>query len=85
VAGDLATEDRRRRRQPVAPLDDAGDSRDVPGMNKVEIAHWVADWGEDSDFVRHAGTGGVGTRGEGLNRASTTPSRNCEEKRRAVE
>jgi hypothetical protein len=28
------------------------DSRDVPGTNKTEIAKWIADWGEDSDFVR---------------------------------
>ena len=28
------------------------DSRQVPGTNKAEIAKWVADWGEDSDFVR---------------------------------
>jgi len=24
----------------------------VPGTNKAEIARWIADWGEDSDFVR---------------------------------
>jgi hypothetical protein len=28
------------------------DSRDVPGTNKREIDKWIADWGEDSDFVR---------------------------------
>jgi hypothetical protein len=28
------------------------DSRDVPGTNKREIEKWIADWGEDSDFVR---------------------------------
>jgi hypothetical protein len=28
------------------------DSRTVPGTNKAEIARWIADWGEDSDFVR---------------------------------
>lgn len=28
------------------------DSREVPGTNKAEIAKWIADWGEDSDFVR---------------------------------
>lgn len=28
------------------------DSRTVPGTNKAEIAKWVEDWGEDSDFVR---------------------------------
>lgn len=28
------------------------DSRTVPGTNKAEIAKWIADWGEDSDFVR---------------------------------
>ena len=28
------------------------DSRTVPGTNHAEFARWVADWGEDSDFVR---------------------------------
>lgn len=28
------------------------DSRTVPGTNRAELARWVADWGEDSDFVR---------------------------------
>lgn len=28
------------------------DARTVPGTNKAEIAKWVEDWGEDSDFVR---------------------------------
>lgn len=28
------------------------DSRTVPGTNKAEIANWIADHGEDSDFVR---------------------------------
>lgn len=28
------------------------DSRDVPGTNKAEIAKWISDWGDDSDFVR---------------------------------
>lgn len=28
------------------------DSREVEGTNKEEIARWVADYGEDSDFVR---------------------------------
>lgn len=28
------------------------DSRTVPGTNKTQIAKWVADYGEDSDFVR---------------------------------
>jgi hypothetical protein len=28
------------------------DSRDVPGTNKAEIARWVEDFGEDSDYVR---------------------------------
>lgn len=28
------------------------DSRDVEGTNKVQIQKWVADYGEDSDFVR---------------------------------
>lgn len=28
------------------------DSRDVDGTNKVEIAKWIEDYGEDSDFVR---------------------------------
>ncbi len=28
------------------------DSREVPGTNKTEIDKWIADWGEDSDFVR---------------------------------
>lgn len=28
------------------------DSRTVAGTNKAEIARWIADWGEDSDFVR---------------------------------
>ncbi len=28
------------------------DSRDVPGTNKAEIAKWIKDYGEDSDFVR---------------------------------
>lgn len=28
------------------------DSRTVPGTNKREIAKWIEDWGEDSDFVR---------------------------------
>lgn len=28
------------------------DSRTVPGTNKAEIAKWINDWGEDSDFVR---------------------------------
>jgi hypothetical protein len=28
------------------------DSRDVPGTNKREIEKWIADWGDDSDFVR---------------------------------
>jgi len=28
------------------------DSRTVPGTNKAELAKWVEDWGEDSDFVR---------------------------------
>lgn len=28
------------------------DSRTVPGTNKVQIAKWIADYGEDSDFVR---------------------------------
>ena len=28
------------------------DSRDVPGTNKREIDKWIADWGDDSDFVR---------------------------------
>lgn len=28
------------------------DSRTVPGTNKAQIAQWVADYGEDGDFVR---------------------------------
>lgn len=28
------------------------DSRDVEGTNKAQIAKWIADYGEDSDFVR---------------------------------
>lgn len=28
------------------------DSRDVPGTNRAQIDKWVADYGEDSDFVR---------------------------------
>ena len=28
------------------------DSREVPGTNKAEIAKWIKDYGEDSDFVR---------------------------------
>lgn len=28
------------------------DSRTVPGTNKVQIDKWIADYGEDSDFVR---------------------------------
>ena len=28
------------------------DSRTVPGTNKEEIAQWLADFGEDSDFFR---------------------------------
>jgi len=28
------------------------DSRNVEGTNKKEIAGWISDWGEDSDFVR---------------------------------
>ena len=28
------------------------DSREVPGTNKAEIAKWINDYGEDSDFVR---------------------------------
>lgn len=28
------------------------DSRDVEGTNKVQIQKWIADYGEDSDFVR---------------------------------
>lgn len=28
------------------------DSRTVPGTNKVQIAKWIADYGEDSDFIR---------------------------------
>jgi hypothetical protein len=28
------------------------DSRSVPGINKSQIARWVQDYGEDSDFVR---------------------------------
>lgn len=28
------------------------DSREVPGTNKVQIAEWVKDYGEDSDFVK---------------------------------
>lgn len=28
------------------------DSREVEGTNKLEIANWIADYGEDSDFVR---------------------------------
>ncbi len=28
------------------------DSRSVPGTNKAQIAQWVEDYGEDSDFVR---------------------------------
>jgi hypothetical protein len=28
------------------------DSRDVPGTNRTQIDQWVADYGEDSDFVR---------------------------------
>ncbi|MGE0421643.1 MAG: terminase [Reyranellaceae bacterium] len=28
------------------------DSRAVPGTNKTQIAQWIADYGEDSDFVR---------------------------------
>lgn len=28
------------------------DSREVEGTNKTQIAKWIEDWGEDSDFVR---------------------------------
>lgn len=28
------------------------DSRRAPGVNQVQIAHWIEDYGEDSEFVR---------------------------------